>query len=176
MIFGHNEGRFTPWIMKSDQSRWLFPIVWFDGATFMVRILKKSVYKVFGPLTRCRPESGPKRMTMHQKVNVLIFVNTCSKRIVSKQIQVWSFSFVFFCLQRLFPPKIYIIIKFLWMGPCLFLPKHLFTSPTGKSIGPCQWIMCALTYIFWKPRTSWSLWHFFLGVNWSGPETSFNSQ
>ena len=58
------------------------------------------------------------------------------------------------------------------MGPCPFLPDHLFSTPTAKPIGPYQWIMWALKYVFWGPQTLWSLWHYFLGVNWSGPKAS----
>ena len=34
--------------------RWHFSMVWLDGPTSMVWFLKKSIYKAFGPLTRCK--------------------------------------------------------------------------------------------------------------------------
>ena len=40
--------------MKSDHGRWPFPMVRLDGPTSMVRFLKKSIHKAFGPLTRCK--------------------------------------------------------------------------------------------------------------------------
>jgi hypothetical protein len=48
----------------------------------------------------------------------------------------------------------------------------LVASPTAKLVGPCQWIIYSLKYVLWGPRTSWSLWQFFLGVNQSGCRTS----
>ena len=45
------------------------------GPTSMLRVLRKSIYTTFGPLARCKPNSGPRgRMTMHQKMTVLIFL------------------------------------------------------------------------------------------------------
>ena len=46
----------------------------------MVRFLKEPIYKAFGPLTRCKSNVDPRGMTMHQKVNMLIFFNMCSKK------------------------------------------------------------------------------------------------
>ena len=43
------------------------------GLHFMVRVLKKLIYKPIGPLTRCKTECGPRRVTMHQKLKVLVF-------------------------------------------------------------------------------------------------------
>ena len=48
----------------------------FHGPTSMLWFLKKSIYKAFGSLTRCKPNG----MTMHQKVNVLIFLIYAQKR------------------------------------------------------------------------------------------------
>ena len=49
------------------------------------------------------------------------------------------------------------------MGPRLFSilarAPLSFASPTAKPIGACQWVTQALTYAFWRPQTSWSLWH-----------------
>ena len=48
-----------------------------------------------------------------------------------------------------------------------------FASPAAKFVKPCQWIMLGLKYIFWGPRTPWSLWHFILlGVNSNDLRTS----
>jgi hypothetical protein len=45
---------------------------------------RKIGFESLGPLTECEP----RRITMHQNVDVLIFFNTCSKRGVLKKIQV----------------------------------------------------------------------------------------
>ena len=37
---------FTPWTMKLDYGRWFF---------MMFEFMKKSIYKAFEPLTRCKP-------------------------------------------------------------------------------------------------------------------------
>ena len=47
------KGRFTPWNVKSDHGRWLFSMIRLDSPTSMVRFLKESIYKAFGPFTRC---------------------------------------------------------------------------------------------------------------------------
>ena len=49
------QGRLTPWTMKSDHGRWPFSMVRHHGPTFMGRFLKKSIYKVFGSFTSCKP-------------------------------------------------------------------------------------------------------------------------
>ena len=54
MECGLAEGRFTPWTMKADHEIWLFSMVRLDGPTSMIPFLKKSNYKAFGPLTRCK--------------------------------------------------------------------------------------------------------------------------
>ena len=38
----------------SQTKRWPFSMVRLDGPTFMIRFLKKTIYKVFGLLTRCK--------------------------------------------------------------------------------------------------------------------------
>ena len=50
-----SKGQFTPWTMKSDHGRWPFSMVRLGGPISMVRFLKKSIYKAFGSLTRCKP-------------------------------------------------------------------------------------------------------------------------
>ena len=68
-----------------------FSMVQGHGPTSMVWLLKHLVLKALGPslgVNKC----GPRRMTMHQKVNVLVFLNTCPQRAVLKKNQVWPFS------------------------------------------------------------------------------------
>ena len=79
---------------------------------------------------------------MHPKVNVLILFNICLKSAVLKEKKFkFDHSFVFSCLHLLFPQNNYIqnLSKqyFPTMGPCLFLPKHLFCLPRHKT----QWTM-----------------------------------
>jgi hypothetical protein len=114
-------------------------------------------------------------MTMHQKVNVLIFSIRVQKGQFWKNSS-WTILFVFYCLRLLFPqkkshPNFYSNI-ISWAFAFLY-HSISFASPTAKPIGPCLWIMLALNYVFWGPRTSRTLWHFFfLGVNQSGPRMS----
>ena len=63
------KGRFTPWTMNLDDGRWPFPMVWLHCPVSIV-----PFYKAFGLLTKCKLNVGPRGMTMHQKVNVLIFL------------------------------------------------------------------------------------------------------
>ena len=44
-----SKGWFTLWTMKSEYERRLFSMVRVHGPTSMVRLLKKSVLKAFGP-------------------------------------------------------------------------------------------------------------------------------
>ena len=80
------EGRFTPWTVKSDHGRWPFPMVRFDGPTSMGRFLKKTIYKAFGSLTRCKPNVDQRGMTMHaSKTECVDSSNICSKRTILKK-------------------------------------------------------------------------------------------
>ena len=66
------KGRFTPWTMKSDHGRWPFPMVRCDASTSMVRFLKNSIYKVFGPFTRCKSNVEQEEWPCTNKVDELI--------------------------------------------------------------------------------------------------------
>ena len=98
--------------------------------------------------------------------------NICPKREILKKNQIWPF----FCLLFSSPKKIikeFIITIFLCHGPLPFsIIASLLPLPTKKPVGPCQWIMKALKYVFWGPQTSWSLWYLFPRVNQSDPKTS----
>ena len=50
LCFSATKAWFTPWTMKSDHGGWHF-----HGPTSTVRFLEKTIYKAFGPLTRCKP-------------------------------------------------------------------------------------------------------------------------
>jgi hypothetical protein len=57
----------------------------FPWSHFRAPVVKKQrILEVFGPLTRRKIERGPREVTMHQKVDVLIFYffNVCPKRAV----------------------------------------------------------------------------------------------
>ena len=80
-------------------------------------------------------------------------------------------SLVFSCLHILFPNKNihknFIGTTFFAMGPCLCVLEHLFCLSHHGT----QWTML-VDNIVWGPQTPWSLWHLFLGVNWSAPGMS----
>jgi hypothetical protein len=63
---------FTSWTMKLSHVRGHFPIVIIDDRTFMVQFLKNTFSKPLGPWLGVN-QRGPRKMTMHQKVDVLIF-------------------------------------------------------------------------------------------------------
>ena len=71
---GHyTKARFTPWTMKSDHGRWPFS---------MVQLLEKSIYKAFGPLTRCTSNVDQEEWSCIRKVHEFIFLTICPKRVV----------------------------------------------------------------------------------------------
>ena len=58
------------------------------------------------------------------------------------------------------------------MGSCLFLLDHLSCLSHYKTCWTMLVHLLGLKYIIWGPRPSWSLCHFFFGVNRSGHKTS----
>ena len=117
-------------------------------------------------------------MTMHRKLKVLIFFNTCPEReIVRKKNQFWPF-FCLYCLHLLFYPKKWINynnISLPW-ALAFFYQRTSFASPTAKHVGPCQWIMQTLKYVFWGPWTPWSLCYFFPWCKLKRSRDEFNNQ
>ena len=78
----------------------------FSWSNFHGPISKKTIYKAFGPLTRCKPNVDQKWMIMHQKMNVLVFFNSClTKAIVDFFKSKFNHSLVYSCLHLLFPKK-----------------------------------------------------------------------
>ena len=119
---------------------------------------------------------------MHQKVNVLIFLKNvereiCPKRRILKEKKIkCDHSLVFSCLHLLFPRKIKIKIisnKLFYIslhGPVPFLLEPLFCLSHCKTCWTMSLDNIGFKCVFWGPWTPWSLWHFFLGVNRSGPK------
>jgi len=139
--------------MNSNHGRWFFSVV---------RFLRNQFTKPLGPSLGVN-WMWTKRSNHASKNECAKFCNICPKRaILKKNIQIWPFS----CLQNLFlQKKNYKFIKttFFCHGP---LPTFLyqctfFASPTANHVGPCQWIIHGLKYVFWGPWNPWSLWHFF---------------
>jgi len=58
------------------------------------------------------------------------------------------------------------------MGPCHFLPEHLFYLSHRKICWTMSVDIVGLKNVFWGFRTPWSLSHVFLGVNQHGPMTN----
>ena len=88
-------------------------------------------------------------MTMHQKVNVLIFYKKCPKRVVLNKFgYLLVFIFSPSCLLKKNYQNFIIAIFFRPWAPAFF---YQIASPTAKPVGPCQWIMWALKYVFWGP-------------------------
>ena len=70
------------------------------GPWKMVQLLEKSIYKAFGPLTRCKPNVDQEEWSCIRKVNEFIFLTICPKRVVLEgKKKIWfHHSFVFACL------------------------------------------------------------------------------
>ena len=101
---GNLMGWFTPWTMKSDHGRWPFPMARLHGPTFMVRFLGKSIYKAFGPLTRCKPNVNQEEWSCTKSECVDFFI-ICPKRVVLKKyssLTILLSSLVFTSLHFLF--------------------------------------------------------------------------
>ena len=155
-------------------------MVQLDGPTSMVCFLEKSIYKAFGPLTRCtkRNDHAPKseradflntfpKMSILRKKNSLsltILLSTSSLPRKSKNKKLSKFY--------------YNKISLPW-ALAFFLLEHLFCfsfTSFANSVEPCQWIMQALKYVFWRSRTSWSIRPFvpWCKLKWS--RAVFNNQ
>jgi hypothetical protein len=77
--FSHATPCYLRPIYNVDHGRWPFSMVQVHGPTSMVWLPKNLVLKALGPsigVNKC----GPRRMTMHQKMNVLDVFNTCHKK------------------------------------------------------------------------------------------------
>ena len=78
------KGRFTPWIMTSGHGRWLFSMVRLPWSNFHDLIsFTKSVYKVFGSLTRCKPQVNQEEWPCTKKW--VCWFNICPNRPFSKK-------------------------------------------------------------------------------------------
>ena len=151
--------------MKSDHERWPFP--WFD---FMVQ-LPWSNFLEIQSTKPSRPSLGvnwmrTKRNDYAPKNECVdLFFNICPKRALKKSLKKSSLTILLSSLVFIFssPKKCSLKIHYhnisLPWALAIFCQSTSFASPTAKPVGPCQW-------------TSWSLWHFLLGVNQSTPGTS----
>ena len=107
--------------------------VFFHGLIY----LKNQFTKPLGSFTKCKPKCGPRGLTMHQKVNVLIIFLIYAqkgkfwiKRIIKFD---HSFVFIFSSPQKNNPLKYYYYDIFSAMGSYLFLPQHLFCLTHHKT-------------------------------------------
>ena len=104
-----HKGRCTPWTMKSDHGRWHFVMVQLDGPTSMVQYLDTSIYKVFGPLNRCKQvwtkwnDHAPKCKCVY-----FYFYKYMSKKVSFEEKFKFDHSLVFSCLELLFPKDSFI--------------------------------------------------------------------
>ena len=98
-------------------------MAFFHGPTSIIRFLKKSIYKAFGPLTRCKPNGDKEEWPCTKKWMWYFFQYMLKNWQLFIQIQLWPFS----CLHNLFPKK------FSAMNPCLFLLQHMFCLSHRKT-------------------------------------------
>ena len=127
-----------PWKMEffHGQTSW---------SNLHVRFLKKTIYKAFGPLIRCKPNVDQEEWSCTKSEIMCWILEYMSKKDSLKK----NSSMTIFCLllsSSSLPPKISslnIIMKiFLCHGPLpLFYENTCFASPTAKPIGPCRYII-----------------------------------
>jgi len=133
------------------------------------------------------PSLGVNRMWIKRndhvpKVNVLIFLNICSKGHFWKKnkkssliILLSSLVFIFFSQQKKSLNFYFNNISLPWTLAFILL-KHLFCFSHRKT----YWIMSmdyvGLKYVFWRPQSPWSLWRFFLLCKPKWSQDEFNSQ
>ena len=136
--------------------------------------LKKSFYKAFGPLTRCKSSVDQEEWPCTKKMNVLI-CNICPKRAFF-----WENKLNFdYCLVFIFSsPKTislkFITTTFLCHGPLVFFPllEHLFCLSHRKTCWTMLVDDCRHQKLSLGDLELHGHWHFYLGVNQSGPGTS----
>ena len=108
-------------------------MAFFHGPTFVIRFLKKTIYKTFGPLTKYKPN-------VDQEEWPCWIFKYMPKMLVLKRIK-FDHSLVFPCLHLLFPQnhfikKIHNII--ICHGPLpFFYWSTYFASHTIKLVEPC---------------------------------------
>ena len=129
-----------------DHRGWPFFMVRLDGPTSMVRFLKNSIYKAFGPLTRCRPNVDQEESSC-TKSECDDFLNICPKMTILKIIQVWPVFGLVFIFSP--PPKKIKIKKIKNIKNCyngislswaLAFVRHstFFASSIAKPVEPCH--------------------------------------
>ena len=142
--------------------RWPSPMVWF---------LKKSIYKAFGPLTRCKLKVNQEEWPC-TKSECAGFLNICPKRtILNKKIKLIIFLsslvFIFSSQKNISFKPYYNIISLPWALP--FLLEHLFCHSHRKT----RWTMWVDNvdleiYLLGTSNSMVTLTFFSLGVNQSG--------
>ena len=70
---------------------------WWSNFHDLNSLVKKTIYKAFGPLARCKPKCGPRGMAMHQEVNNFYLFNICPKKAILKRLK-YGHSLVCSCL------------------------------------------------------------------------------
>ena len=146
-----------------------------DGPTFMIRFLKKSIYKASLGVNRMWTKGND-----HKKYECADFL-TCLKNRQSWKLFQFGHSVVFL-LSSFFipPPKKFIIITFLCHGPMPFLLEHLFCLSHLSQHKAC-WTMLVDNiglFIICLLRTLNFIGHydiFFLGVKRSGTRMTSTS-
>ena len=146
---------------------------WKDhGPTFMVWFLKNSVYKAFGPLTRCKLDVDREEWPCI-KGKCVDFFNICPKRVVLKRKKRSSLTIPLSSLVFIFssPKKthsIFIITSFLCHGPLSFstIALHLPLSLQNQLDHVAD--IVGLKICLLGTSNSMVTWHSFFDVNWSG--------
>ena len=141
------KARYTPWTMKSDHGSWPFSMVQLMVQHPWFNFLENQIQSLW-TLTRCKLNVDRKEWPC-TKSECAVFLNVCPKMAVlerkKRKKKVWPLS----CLVLVFifsspkknHSKFLNIISLLWALAFFSTRAPPFTSPTAKTVGPCQRIM-----------------------------------
>ena len=135
-----------PWSWTMEDGLFFHGPTWWSNFFGLIS-LKKNIYKVFGPLTRCKPNVDQKEeRPCTKKWMCCLFLNIGPKTAFLDFFFKFDHSFVLSCLCLLFPKRkfhwFFIITIFSLHGPLSsFYQSTCFASPNAKPVGPCEWIM-----------------------------------
>jgi len=157
-----------------DHGRWPSPMVWLHGPASIVRFFfkKKTIYKAFGPLTRCNQDVDQEGWPCTKKWMWWFFLNIWPRRAVLKENLKLDHSLVFIFFspkKKTYKKHCYNNISLPW-APTFFY-KNTFCLSHCKT----RWTMSVdnvgLKTFFGGPLIPRLLWLFF---PWCKPKWSWN--
>jgi hypothetical protein len=160
--------------MKLDHGRWPFSMVQLSWSDFC----KKSIYKAFGPFTRCHPNVDQEEWPCTKKW-MCWYLLLCAQKWQFRTNLKFDHSLVFIFSS----PKTSFLTNLLEqhlfaMGPCLFLPEHLICLYHHKTHRTMSVDNVGLTICLLETSNSIITRTFFpwFKVKWSQDEFNIQSQ